>query len=153
MKKIQLTKNQYTVIDEEDFEKVSQYNWYFQSFGYAARKVGGFKKQKTVLLHRFIMDAKQGEEIDHINGDKLDNRKENLRFCTHRQNAVNQRIYSTNTSGFRGVYAVGKKWAAQIYRYNKAIYLGSFETKELAAKARDEAARKEFGDFARLNFI
>ena len=94
-----------------------------------------------------------GSEVDHINRDKLDNRRSNLRLVTHTQNCVNASLRVTNTSGFKGVnFYRGKYWRAYIRVNYRHISLGFFPTAEAAARAYDEAAREHFGEFAFLNF-
>lgn len=113
-----------------------------------------------VRLHRVILGAPKGVEVDHINGDGLDCRRENLRLATHLQNGKNRRPSVNNTSGFKGVCRnrrnVRKVWRAEIWtggrRNGRHIFLGCFETAEAAARAYDEAAIRLHGRFARLNF-
>jgi hypothetical protein len=106
-------------------------------------------------MHRFLTGALPGQVVDHINGDGLDNRRCNLRVCTHKQNVRNARPYKgKKTSKFRGVYfsAPTQKFKAQIMCSGVKINLGSFESEKSAAEAYDEAASKLFGEYARLNF-
>ena len=105
-------------------------------------------------MHRFIMKPKSNEYVDHINGDKLDNRKENLRICTKKENQRNQKVRKDNTSGYKGVALMaGKYWRAYITSGgSRQKHLGNFKTKEEAARAYDEKAKEYFGEFARLNF-
>lgn len=106
-------------------------------------------------MHRFIMNAQKGQIIDHINGNGLDNRKENLRFCTHRQNAYNLITGTNKTSKYKGVHLLKNNglWCVQIKIPNKRIRLGNFEREDDAALAYNEAAIKYFGEFACLNKI
>lgn len=108
-------------------------------------------------MHRFILNIiDRCIEIDHINGDSLDNRKENLRVASSSQNANNKvKLSPKNTSGYRGVTwdKHSQKWMAQIYKNNKRTNLGRFDTKEEAAKVFDSAAKKMYGEFhGKLNF-
>jgi hypothetical protein len=133
------------LIDEEDIPLVSKYNWWMTTNGYVENK-------NSTLLHNLILSCKM---VDHIDGNKLDNRKSNLRKCTKAQNAVNSKIRSTNTSGYRGLWwrDSRKRWVARIMVDGKHLWLGSFKKKTDAAKAYNDAAVKYFGEFARLNKI
>lgn len=107
-------------------------------------------------MHRLIMRAKKGQILDHINGDRFDNRKENLRFCTNSQNLANRSKTSLNKSGYKGVTFIPgrlRPWRAVITYKGKYTNLGYFETKEQAALAYNKAAVKYFGEFARYNQI
>lgn len=142
-------------VDDEDFERLSEYSWYMVSRGnsYAAR----FEEKKTRYLHREIMGIAVGErvEIDHINRDKLDNRKSNLRICTRGQNQVNKPIQKNNTSGYKGVSWNKRlgRWVAYISENGKAKQLGLFNTKEEAAMAYNKKCIEVSGKFAYLNII
>lgn len=104
-------------------------------------------------MHRFIMDAKKGDIIDHVNGDPLDNRFKNLRKCTVSQNAKNRSINKNNTSGYKGVvwHLQVCKWQSRIYVDGKWKSLGIFDDKMKAAKAYNKAAKVHYGKFAKLN--
>lgn len=141
-------------IDDADELLVALFKWHLHSRGYAARSIGGRKYKSYVLAHRWIVGADRGDEVDHINGDKLDNRRVNLRLVTHSQNICNRPTQSNNTSGYRGVYWHRKleKWGAQIKVDGRQNYLGVHLTLEDAARAYDAAACRFFGEFARPNF-
>lgn len=115
----------------------------------------GFK-EREVRIHNLILDRPPREGklvVDHINGNVLDNRKCNLRVCTHAENMRNiTKRRKGNTSGYTGVSKCGKRWAASIGDRGKTIYLGSFGNKEEAARARDLKAIELHGEFASLNF-
>lgn len=150
MKEIPLSQGKVAWVDDEDYERVIEYKWYANLIGkvwYAVRT----KSRKTVSLHQFVMGEKN---IDHINGDGLDNRKENLRVCTHQQNRANSNLYANNSSGFKGVswYKNYEKWEAYIRIDGKKKRLGYFDSLIRAACVYDDAARQVYGDFARLNF-
>lgn len=106
-------------------------------------------------MHRLIMNAQNGQMIDHINGNVLDNRKENLRLCNKSTNAMNCKVHKHNTSGYKGVawHKQMKKWRAYIVINDKQKSLGLYKTKEEAAKAYNKAALELFGEFAKVNKI
>ena len=142
------------LIDNEDYLLVTKYSWtvYKKLTNYYAR---GTINQKTVLMHRLIMDAPKGKSIDHINCNGLDNRKENLRFATNSQNQQNKRKHMPNaTSKYKGINWIKryKSWHAVIELGDKTYHLGNIKDEEKAARAYDRAARRLFGEFARLNF-
>lgn len=107
----------------------------------------------TAYIHRLILDAQKGQEVDHINGDGLDNRRENLRLATRSQNCANRKGYAPK-SGFRGVYqhSNGEGWQVKLSVDGKHIGGGSFSCPEAAARRYDDLAALHFGDFAILNF-
>jgi hypothetical protein len=109
-------------------------------------------KYTTLRLHRFIMDCPAGLFVDHINGDTLDNRRENLRICSHAENMRNRFPNKITSSGYKGVswYKHRKKWRSQIRANNKKIHLGYYITPEEAYQAYCKAAQKYHGEFARL---
>jgi hypothetical protein len=162
MPTIGLTKGNVSIVDDVDCDLALK-NWYCSSAGYACRDAGRFPR-KCELLHRVILERKLGrkllshEEVDHINGKPLDNRRSNLRAANHSQNLKNQNIRSTNTSGYKGVSYFSnpsprnKRWEAYIKVNYKRIKLGYYSTAAEAARAYDAAAIKYFGEFARLNF-
>ena len=141
------------LIDEGDWELVSQYNWYLWSGN--THNTLYAKTNKLGYLHRLVLDAPPGTMIDHANGNGLDNRKANLRFCDKAQNQANQRRNNSNSSGYKGVARVSKtssKWRAYIRNDYKQIHLGNFTLKEEAARAYDAKAIELFGEYASLNF-
>lgn len=148
------------LIDEEDFEIAN----FGKSLGVSKDgRVRLVKCSGTNLLHRLIMRARPGQIIDHINGNPLDNRKKNLRFCTHSENMRNRgpEKISINKKkhrhGFKGIIKNNKKnlknpWIALIQVNGKQTYSKYFKTPEEAARAYDELAKIHHGKFARLNF-
>lgn len=156
---INLTQDQVAIVDADDYERVNQYKWTAQKvttkgFGvrfYAYRTVWIDKKQAKILLHRFILDAPHGVQVDHKNRQSLDCRKSNLRLATSQQNSINRRRGNA-TTGFRGVSQHWRRFQAEIYHNNRQHHLGMFATAEAAAVAYDTAARQMHGEFAVLNF-
>ena len=153
MKLIQLTQGQFAMVDDEDFEELNKYkwfaNWHYNSF----RAVRGVKingKKKSLQMHRVVMNAQDGDTIDHIDRVTLNNQKSNLRFCTSSQNQHNRKINSNNTTEFKGVSPNGKGYKAQIHLNGKQIYLGIRSTPEEAYELYKEASKKYHGEFGRV---
>lgn len=130
--KISLTRGKEAIIDSDDFGKVSQSKWHFEH-GYARGSFNG----RRVYLHQLIMQTKKGQVVDHINRNKLDNRKKNLRICSQSENMLNGGMWSHNSSGIRGVsrHSQMKKWRARVKIHGKEVHLGLFPTKKLASEA------------------
>lgn len=154
MKEINLSKGVVTIVDDEDYEILNKYKWNLSSDGYAVRGVTDNGKHKVILIHRIINKTPKGLQTDHINADRLDNRKCNLRTVTVTQNNCNHPSHK-GTSKYKGVSwgARAKKWIVQITTNNKLIYLGSFSEEDKAAEEYNQAALKYHGDYARLNKI
>jgi AP2 domain len=157
---IPLTQGQNAIVDAEDFEPLSQRNWWAiwcestESF-YAY----GWKDGLHVAMHNELLHCSTGEQADHKDHNTLNNRKYNLRKCTHAENCKNQRRPSTNTSGFKGAFwqkdmkrSGGGRWASYITFNGKRTFLGHFNSAKEAAHAYDEAAKLYHGEFAHLNF-
>lgn len=147
-----LSRGKVTKIDLEDFYEVSRHKW--QLSGPHNGKFYAMKRPSCLKLHRFIMKAQDGVEIDHKSGDGLDNRKSNLRIATHSQNMANRKRPSTNKTGFKGVYfsSSNRKFNATIQVNKRTKWLGKFDDPKKAAMAYDKAARIYFGEFSRTNF-
>ena len=146
-------------IDGEDLEKVKTHIWCvsydptIKNFYVTCTDRTG-EKQTSIRLHRFILDAPNNMHVDHIDGNPLNNQKENLRLCTHQQNSYNRKKrVCTNKTKYKGVTKNKYKFEASIGYNGKRIYLGLFSTQEEAAAKYNEAALKYFGEFARLNII
>ena len=152
MKRIKLTKGKYALVDDEDFEVLSKHKWHFDGM-YARRH--DYPTGERIRLHRAILEPKFNEEIDHINRNKLDNRRSNLRIVDASQNRMNRPLQSNNKSGFRGVswLVSRKRWVARIKFYNKIKVLKYTKDKTEAARIYNEAALKYHGEFAQLNII
>lgn len=137
------------LIDEEDLQKFGLMTGRLLK-GY----VELYRGHSSVALHRLILGEPSGH-VDHINGNSLDNRKSNLRVCSHTENMYNRGVQSNNVLGYKGVgkQAAGKGYTARITAGGKCKCLGTFKTAELAAEAYNEAALKLHGPFAKLNRI
>jgi hypothetical protein len=146
-KQIPITQGKFVLVDDADYKWLSQSKWYFQHHGYATRNINGHARP----MHRLIMGDPINIQVDHINGNKLDNRRENLRLCTHKENIRNQKKHKNNTSGYKGVFRRRNRWMAQIQHDRQFVYIGTFDTPQDAAQAYDEKARELFGDFAKPN--
>jgi len=154
-RRIKLTGGKYAIVDVEDYEKLSQYDW--QLYESKSKNLYAFRYEsgKFIKMHRVIMNAPAGVFVDHKYGDGLDNRKVNLRIVTRAQNQYNRRKTSKKTSSkYKGVYFKKdmNKYCATIGLKGKKTHLGYFDNEIDAAKAYDEAAKKLFGEFAKLNF-
>lgn len=154
-----LLKGKSILLDNEDYPIVNSFKWYlrqgphtFYARGYLYRKNG---KSIRVYMHRLIMNVNKGQEIDHIDGNGLNNQKSNLRICSHAQNAWNQKPCKNKTSIYKGVYwhKQSLKWRARIRPSKKHLSLGLFNNEMEAALAYDRKAKEIFGKFARVNLI
>jgi hypothetical protein len=152
-KEIKLKNGLTVLVDDEDYPILSQWNWCCVSNNkkYVKTNFSENGKQKPVYMHRFIMQAPKGMDVDHINGNPLDNRKENLRVCTHSENKRNTKKFKNNTTGYKGVSIKKDKFQVKISHDYKQVHIGLFNTVEEAVKAYNEAALKYHGEFARLN--
>jgi hypothetical protein len=151
MKQIPLTKGQSSVVDDEDYLELAAYRWYCTSNGYAARaeKIDG--KYRMILMHRLLLNAPLHCQCDHRDGNKLNNTRQNLRLATPQQNVTNRAKTRLNTSGYKGVTAFSNRWQAKIGVDGKTIHLAYHDTALAASIVYDHAARRFFGEFARLN--
>lgn len=156
MKKIQLGGHRYktspikgyAIVDDSDFDWLNKYRWYLNDSGYAIHK----SEKETFRMHRLILDTPKGKDTDHVNGNKLDNRRENLRIATRSQNMANRHFHKDSTSKCKGVYwnKNRKQWQVKICINYKSIFLGSFDNKIEAAKVYASKAKELFGEFALL---
>jgi len=161
MKEIKLNHGYSAMVDDDDYDFLSKFNWHtvFQHKSRAVREAKTnvwdrvLKKSNGVSMH--IMILGHGGVIDHKDGNPLNNQKANLRRCTQAENVKNRAIQRGNKSGFKGVFFQKKlgRWRAQISVMGKAKHLGCFDDPAVAALSYNEAAKKYYGEFARLNSI
>lgn len=139
----------FALVDDEDFRVLNALKWHFAN-GYAA-------KSPSTLMHRLIMKAPKNYDVDHINHDGLDNRKENLRICTHQQNTRNRVKKCKSSSIYKGVVRrqrrLGKMWRAEFSFNGKTKTIGHFKTERAAALAYNEKIKEVYGNFAVLNQV
>lgn len=149
MKKIKITRGKYTLVDDNDFDLLSKWKWHYNLKNVSRTS---YPLRRQVLMHREIMNPPPGFQVDHIDGNFLNNQRKNLRICTHAQNIQNQKLRKDNTSGYKGVsyFKRDKTWRVRLQVNNKDIWIGYFSSPELAYEAYCNAAKKYFGKFARL---
>ena len=141
---VPLTQGKFAIVDDADFELVSQFKWYAhkeRNCWYACHDIS-WNPKKCLRMHRLIMGLDFGDklQVDHISHNGLDNTRRNLRICTHRQNLLNRK-------GVKGIYWYKNAWMALIGVNDKSIYLGRFKKKREAIIARKLAEKKYFGEF------
>lgn len=157
MKKIFINKTSFALVDNDDYEYLNQRKWSITKLGYV--QAWDNEKKRSVHMQRLLITPGTGEQVDHINGDKLDNRRCNLRIADRSQNKANSNAYKNNTSGYKGVFfekdprVKTKKWRAALRINTKLVSLGRYLTKIEAAIAYNMAAKKYFGEFAKLNEV
>jgi hypothetical protein len=155
---LKLTNGMVCLVDDDWYEVLRSVNWYAavrKTSTYAYRNTRYHGVMTCELLHRLIMRPDPGLGVDHINGNGLDNRRENLRICSQALNARNLRISPRGTSRYKGVYWSTQygKWEAKITLNYKCKYLGRYEAESDAAAAYNRAAVDAFGEFAQLNIL
>ncbi|SRR6266403_1282493 len=149
---IPLTQGQNAIVDAEDFDWLNRWNW-AACWDSRNKSFYAYRKTKHIYMSRVVLKCRSNKEVDHKNHDTLDNRKENLRKCTHAKNCRNRKKHQNNTSGRKGVTWQKKceKWQARIGIDNRRIYLGVFKKLEDAAKAYDQASILYHGEFGVRN--
>jgi hypothetical protein len=154
-KQIELTQGKTAIVSAEDFEYINQWKWSYDGHNHCAVRSETIKKDgkyrsKSILMHKLIMETPSGMNTDHINGDRLDNRKSNLRICTHKENQRNMKMHKDNTSGYKGVSRSREgRWVVKIG--NK--YIATFKDIVEAAKRYNVEAKARYGEYAKLNNI
>lgn len=159
MKRIKLlgiALGKYALVSDKDFGRLNKYKWYLMKSGYVIRTMKKDGITYSRYMHREVTNAPKDMEVHHKNRIKTDNRRSNLKVCIHRDNMRNIGRRRDNTSGYAGVVYDARckynKWQARISVNGNNIHIGSYPTSLKAAKARDAAAIKYHGKFARLNF-
>ena len=160
MKELKLTGGEVALVDSTDYDWLDQWNWTVlktANTSYAVRQTSDSSgARRTVMMHRVILETPKGMEADHINGNGLDNRRENIRTCTHAQNMCNRVHRATEkcTSKYKGAqwYAGKGKWRVSIRFRGKRTHVGYFNSEIEAAEAYDKKAKELHGSFASLNF-
>jgi hypothetical protein len=149
VRRIPLGDGQYALVDAEDYEWLSQWRWHLSN-GYATR----MENRKNILMHREIMKPPKGKSVDHINHQKQDNRRINLRNCTWEENVHNRSKRRGSLSRFNGVTYKkrSRKWVATVWFNRKQTRCQQFDTEIEAARAYDRMAVETFGEFANVNF-
>lgn len=150
VKRIPMGDGRYALVDAADYEWLNQYQWHLCGGGYAAR----CEKNKRILMHREIMNPPKGMVVDHIDANRANNCRANLRVCTPGENQRNQRKQRGSASQYKGVGYLKncKRCHAKLVFKGEPVWLGHFNSEPEAARAYDRKAVELFGEFARLNF-
>jgi hypothetical protein len=156
MAKVILTnKGSPILVSDEDYEWLSKYTWYLGSDGYAVRAEYSPDKQNNILhrMHREIIGASDSEYVDHIDGNRLDNTRENLRKCTFQENLYNTAPRENASSKYKGVRIHNGVIRMTIIKDRKIAHQHCFNSEECAAAAYNYYAKELFGEYARLNDV
>jgi hypothetical protein len=155
MKLIPLSQNKFAQVDDDLFDYLSQWKWFFDG-DYARRHVyeykNGKKIQKNIQMHRLVNKTPKGKFTDHIDGNPLNNQRANLRTCTIRQNGANMKKQPNKSSIYKGVSKDGNIYRTVIWKNNEKVFAASSRNERWAAMIYDLNAAPLFGEFARLNF-
>lgn len=158
MREIQLTQGKVAVVSDEDYEWLNRCRWQFTG-GYARRTMyfgtdeNGKRIKETIWMHRLIMNCPDGFVVDHIDGDVLNNQRDNLRICTNRENLLNQKSPPRFGKKYKGVYKIGNRFSVRIVDKGKRLNIGYFSNEEAAANAYNYFAIRFHGEFAWLNSV
>ena len=152
---IPLTQGRVALVDDEDFVELNEFKWYANKMrGNTYYAVRNISPRKAIRMHRVILGAISGQEVDHIDHNGLNNQRENIRLCSRAQNQMNQQKQKNTSSQFKGVswHKQDKKWRTRITHRGQEIFLGLFKNERVAARTYDKKARELFGEFAKTNF-
>lgn len=155
MKIIYLFGGKETLVDDEDYEFYNQWKWQLSPTGYVARSAHIQNIRRRVYLHRLVTRCPSDKVVDHINKNRLDNRKSNLRICSQKENTVANNGWKTAEIKYKGVSYMSSGGKKITTKYRARIgnkHLGCFDSPEEAARAYDAEAKKIYGRFAYLNF-
>lgn len=158
MRQVKLTQGKFALVDDEDFDWINQWNWHYNKAGYAVRNKLVNKKWIGYKMHILINNTPNNLQTDHINGNRLDNQRANLRSCTAQENAKNRKKNSNSPSPYKGVlwweyYGRPGKWTATIRHNKKDYFIGVYKTSIEAAVAYNAKAVELHGEFAKLNEV
>ncbi|MBK9745777.1 MAG: HNH endonuclease [Chloroflexi bacterium] len=142
---IPLTKGQFTLVDDADFEWLTQWRWRLNSKGYVIRSYRNNGKEIVVAMHRAIMQPSPNFVVDHIDHNRINNTRPNLRLLTQQQNLMNRRLFRNNTTGFKGVTYRDGRWRAHLEKDGIDLHLGYHADIKTAALVYDHAAVLLFG--------
>jgi hypothetical protein len=160
VKAIKISKGMEVIVDDDDYDALSKYKWFYSTTGYAARTVylgreNGKEIKKNVKMHREILSAAPSSIVDHIDGNPLNNTRSNLRIATPAENVRNKRKNGTKKTKYKGVYLRPENgtWRVKIEKNGKQYNIGHFSSEREAAIAYNKAALEMFGEFAKLNEV
>ncbi len=143
MKTISLSRGKVALVSDEDYASVAQFKWCYSATGYAVRST--WPDNKLVYMHRFILGATKGSEVDHVNGDGLDNRRSNIRVCTRSQNMANRKA--------KGMYwdKGRNRWVVRVYVNRKVVFYGRYKGEAEASEAYIDAKKLHHKEFVRVD--
>lgn len=156
MREIKLSQNKFAIVDDEDYGELSKYKWYFTKDGRAVRSVKSNHNTWTPMyMHIQIVGKIEGLVIDHINGNPLDNRRNNLRHVTKTQNAQNSKSHKNTSSKYKGVSwnKEKKRWLSTICISKKRYILGYYKSELDAAYVYNVWAESFFGEYVKINVL
>lgn len=150
MKEIKLSQGKVAMVDDSDYDYLMKWRWFAQK----SKQTYYASRNTNIRMHRVIMCTPEGMEVDHINGNGLDNQKYNLRNCTPNQNRINRMSNLNGSSKYKGVSICRKRGKAEanISKNGKNKFIGYFKTEVEAALAYDKKAKELHGEYAKLNF-